>query len=248
MIEIALGIMLMADVASDRVTIPEGEAKVGADMGEIAAVLAGTGARPEWYADESPKRTVAVPSFAIDRYEVTNDRYRGLNHDHLFPPNLSDHPVVNVTFAEAQAFCEKAGGRLPTEAEWERGARGDDGSIYPWGDTFDETAAVYSGAAGGEAQLKVGSYALEVSSSQSLGGTRPVGSAPHGASQFGLSHMAGNVWEWVDGYYDESKGLRLLKGGSWLTPAASLRASTRLGDPGVKRYNDFGFRCAYDLP
>jgi formylglycine-generating enzyme required for sulfatase activity len=232
--------------ANQRVVIPAGNGTVGADMNDITLVLEGTDAQPEWYADEAPKRTIQVASFLIDKLEVTNERYGLTVTTHQFPPNLATHPVVNITYAEAVSFCEQNGGRLPTEAEWERAARGDDGRLYPWGNTFETERAVYVGAGAG-AQLKVGSHAIEQSSSQALGGTRPAGSIPAGASPFGLLDMAGNVWEWVEGYYDEKKGLRLLKGGSWLTPPMSLRSSTRLGDPGVKRYNDFGFRCAYDL-
>ncbi|MBF0171567.1 MAG: SUMF1/EgtB/PvdO family nonheme iron enzyme [Nitrospinae bacterium] len=248
MTAIALCALLLAGLADERVVIPAGTAVVGADAAEVARQLEGSDARPDWYADESPKRTVAVPSFAIDRTEVTNARYRTVVTGHAFPQNLSDHPVVMVTFAEAKAFCEAAGGRLPREEEWERAARGEKGNVYPWGNGFDPRLAVHAGSAGGEPQLKVGAYALEESSAQALGGTRAVGSNPAGASPFGVLDMAGNAWEWVDGFHDEMKGMRLLKGGSWLAPAASLRASVRLGDPGQKRYNDFGFRCAYGAP
>lgn len=242
-----VGTLLLASSASDRIEIPAGTAVVGADSADIKKELAGTPARPQWYKNESPKRKVEVESFFIDRLEVTNLRYKSLVPDHTFPPNLVDRPVVNITFADAEKFCQAAGGRLPTEAEWERAARGDQGYVYPWGDKFDGDLAIYSGSSGGGSQnLKIGSYDLQQSSSSILGGTHKAGSVSEGASPFGLLDMAGNVWEWVSGYYNEKEGLHILKGGSWLTPQASLRSSTRLTDPGLKHYNDFGFRCAYE--
>ncbi len=241
------GTLLLASTASDRIEIPAGTAVVGADSVDIKKELAGTPAHPEWYKNESPKRKVDLKSFSIDRLEVTNTRYKSLLPDHTFPPNLAQRPAVNVTFDDAEKFCRAAGGRLPTEEEWERAARGDKGYVYPWGDQFDGGLAVYSGSSGGGSQnLKIGSYDLQQSSSSILGGTHKVGSVPGGASPFGLLDMAGNVWEWVTGSYNKKEGLHILKGGSWLTPQASLRSSTRLVDPGLKHYNDFGFRCAYE--
>lgn len=80
-----------------------------------------------------------------------------------------------------------------------------------------------------------------------LGGTRLAGSLESGKSPFGAYDMAGNAWEWVDGWYDSENKQRIVKGGSWLTPQESVRSAARLGDSGTERYNDFGFRCAYDL-
>lgn len=227
------------------IAIPEGMATVGSDQAQIDALKVHPLAKTRWYADEAPKRKAKVNAFRIDATEVTNARYKELVPNHAFPSNLAGHPVVDVTWKEADEFCAKAGGRLPTEEEWERAARGDAGFAYPWGNEFDPSKAVFAGETGGNEKLKVGSYEQEQSGATLLGGTKPAGAKSGGKSPFGLSDMAGNAWEWVAGWYDEKRGLRLLKGGSWLTPAESLRSATRLGDAPGSRFNDYGFRCAY---
>ncbi|MDH5757077.1 MAG: formylglycine-generating enzyme family protein, partial [Nitrospinota bacterium] len=88
-----------------RVLIPEGQATLGTDEAQLAAQLAGSGARISWYRDEIPQRTATVPRFHIDKLEVTNRRFKAIFADHLFPPNLVDHPVVNMTWAKADEFC-----------------------------------------------------------------------------------------------------------------------------------------------
>ncbi len=229
-----------------RILVPKGMAIVGTGPTELATQFEGTRARAEWYADETPQRQIEVGAFLIDSIEVTNKRYKKIFPAHKYPSNLENHPVVNVTWTQANDFCVAVSGRLPTENEWERAARGNDGNIYPWGDEFDPGKAVFVESGGAEAKLKVGSFELEESGNTLLGGTRPAGSYPGGASSFGVYDMAGNVWEWVAGYYDKNNALRLLKGGSWLTPQVSLRSATRLFDFDDSRYNDYGFRCAYN--
>jgi len=228
------------------IIIPAGEAVIGADKSELSQQLSNSGAKPEWYMDETPKTLVKIKKFGIDSLEVTNTRYLKSAPKHTFPPNMAEHPVVDLTWSEAFGFCKKEGGRLPSPQEWEYAARGSKGSVYPWGDSFKENRAVYVKNSGRSGQ-KVGSFELHSSGEALLGGTLKVGSFEEGKSEFGLYDMAGNVWEWVDGWYDESKKLRLLKGGSWLTPIQSLRSSAKLGDKGERRYNDYGFRCAYDI-
>lgn len=243
---LALALVVMAGPEGGVVSIPEGMATVGADQKEIDTLKVHPMAKSRWYADEIPKRKVKIGAFRIDAMEVTNERYATLVPDHKYPSNLGGHPVVNVTWKEAADFCAKAGGRLPTGEEWERAARGDAGFTYPWGNEFDASKAVFADEIGGSGEKqKVGSYQQEQSGATLLGGTKPAGAKEGGTSPFGLSDMAGNVWEWVDGWYDEKKGLRMLKGGSWLTPGESLRSSTRLGESPGARFNDYGFRCAY---
>ncbi len=230
---------------SQKVPIPAGTAIVGADHEALKTQLQGSKAKLEWFADETPQKKVEVEAFNIDATEVTNDQYKKVFPKHEFPANLAGHPVVNVTWDMADEYCRKVGGRLPAEAEFERAARGDDGRVYPWGDEFDPGKAIYVESGGGSSKLKVGSFELEFSGSNLLGGTSRAGSIESGKSPFGVYDMAGNVWEWQAGWYDEKKKLRLLKGGSWLTPKESLRSAARLGDSGDLKFNDYGFRCAY---
>jgi len=241
---ILIAAMMAAGAQNERILIPAGQATVGSDLAELATQLEGSGARVDWYKDETPKRKIALEAFYIDTTEVTNQRYKDAIAGHSFPPNLASHPVVNVTWIQADEFCKTQGGSLPTEEQWERAARGDDGRIYPWGNQFDPDLAMFMGSTGAS-RLKVGSYSQEQSGENLTGGTAPAGSKPGGASPYGVQDMAGNAWEWQDGWYDEKKKLRLLKGGSWLTPRASLRSAARLGDDGARLFNDYGFRCVY---
>lgn len=228
-----------------RALIPKGTVILGTDMEALKKLITGKDAKPEWYADETPSTKTETGAFEIDVYEVTNTRFKEFNKEHTFPPNLANHPVVNVLWNEADGFCRAVGGRLPSEAEWVRAARGDTANVYPWGNEFNPQNAVYMDSAEG-LKMKAGSYSIEESGETELGGTQPAGSIEAGKSPFGVYDMAGNAWEWVDGWYDEGKKLRMLKGGSWVSPRESLRNSTRLGDGVGRRFNDYGFRCVYN--
>jgi len=228
-----------------KIKIPAGTATIGFDKKDLERQFKGDNVRLEWFLDETPQRKVKVDAFLIDATEVTNRQYKKLFPKHEFPANLIDHPAVNVTWKMADEYCRKMDGHLPSEAEFERAARGDDGRAYPWGNDFDPRNAIYVESGGGSSKLKIGSFELESSGSSLLGGTSPVGSIEAGESPFGVYDMAGNVWEWQAGWYDEKKKLRLLKGGSWLTSKESLRSSTRLSDTGDSKFNDYGFRCSY---
>ncbi|MCL5998036.1 MAG: SUMF1/EgtB/PvdO family nonheme iron enzyme [Chloroflexi bacterium] len=205
--------------------------------------------------DEQPQHRVYVSAFYIGKVPITNAQYaayaRAMGRENKAgsPSNKDDHPVVNVTWQEATDFCDwlsQATGqsfRLPTEAEWEKAARGTDSRIYPWGDEWDEKRL--NGGEGGKKD------------------TTPVGQySPAGDSLYGVADMAGNVFEWVadwfgeDEYKDHTRlnspvkdptgpangARRVFRGGSWYYEQFSARAAYRdRGDPDG-RYFDVGFR------
>ncbi|MBN1302921.1 MAG: SUMF1/EgtB/PvdO family nonheme iron enzyme [Anaerolineales bacterium] len=188
--------------------------------------------------DEKPERTLYLDAFWIDKTEVTQGMYAKCKDPECEKPTCANggknHPVVCITWNSAKAYCEWAGRRLLTEAEWEKAARGMDGRTYPWG---NEPAAceyavmddlVYGNGCG------EGNSAWEV------------GSKPQGASPYGVLDMAGNVSEWVEDWDDfafNGAG-RVIRGGSYFSIPFSVRASTHevLHLP-VDRHDGLGFRC-----
>lgn len=216
--------------------IPAGEFMMGSNDGD---------------SDEKPMHRVSVNTFYLDKYEVTHAQFAHFveasgTHGEWQATGANgqdQHPVVNVTWHDALAYCRWAEKRLPTEAEWEYAARGAEGRTYPWGNTWDA----------GRARIK---------GNNENDGTVPVGSFPDGASPFGILDLAGNVWEWTADWYDStyyrnsprnnpngpSNGAyRVLRGGSWGSTAPKFVQSTnRLFDRPQSRNEVFGFRCAKD--
>ena len=232
---------------SDMVLIPSGEFTMGSSDNEIVDIINKFGgkAKPVWYKNETPKKKVFVKDFYIDKYEVANSQYKRFKTDHVISFGRDNHPAVNIKWAEADAYCRWLGNRLPTEEEWEKAARGTDGRQFPWGNDFDKAKAnTAASGLGGEA--RVGSYKEETTASLFPGGTVPVGSLEKGVSPYGVHDMAGNVWEWTDTWYDKEKGLKVLKGGSWIAPPISARSAVRLADNPFVMSNDYGFRCVKD--
>jgi formylglycine-generating enzyme required for sulfatase activity len=167
--------------------------------------------------DARPRRRVSVGPFFISRYEVTNAEFQRFKPSHHFPRGQERYPVTGVTWAEADAYARWAGGRLPTEAEWEKAARGTDGRRYPWGDTFDPARANVRPARQGlqagtphPVPRPKGAFCIV----GGRRGLRPVGSYPSGASPYGALDMAGNAWEWVDGFYNGDPDRRVIRGGA----------------------------------
>ena len=208
-------------------------------------------------ADAMPPHAVSLSAFALDRTEVTQARYQQcIAAGRCTPPRCAfapattpQLPVACVTWAQADAFCRFAGGRLPTEAQWEAAARGLEGHTYPWGEQApDCVRAQYSGCG----------LSTDMSSEQ---GTTPlpVGTHPLGATAMGVEDLAGNVAEWVADWYDPnaysaapahdpagpaSGSGRVVRGGSFLGSVASLRGYVRSVYPPDGSDESLGFRCA----
>ena len=204
--------------------------------------------------DERPKHQVWLAPFFIDIHEVTTAQYASFlvatnraapwQWDTVNLALHSDRPVIGVDWLDADAYCRWKGKRLPTEAEWEKSARGTDGRLYPWGNWVPNK--------------DLANFALgaRFSYSQVL---MPVRSYEHGKSPYGLYHMAGNVWEWVQdwyavNYYDISPGqnpqgpeqgqFKVLRGGSWSDLPKYLLTYGRFKLPPETRNSYTGFRCA----
>jgi len=199
--------------------------------------------------DELPQHQVDLPGYFIDRYEVTVGAYRAFvtatGHrppriwiDPLYPKPSDDHPVVDVNWFDADVYCRWAGKRLPTEAEWEKAARGTDGRRWPWGDRWQR----------GDANIQ----------GDRRHWTAPVGSYPSDKSPYGVFDMAGNAMEWTDSWYAAYPGstvkrlafgkhFKVLKGGSWMSPVNPFtHAASRYGIGPKWDHPHFGFRCAKD--
>lgn len=227
--------------------VPAGEFIMGTDKTREAVIPAAFGLRKPPYEDERPIRKVQVKAFYIDRHEVTVGQYRkfveathrkplaywqGQN-----PDQIAGYPVVGVSWYDAQAYCQWASKRLPTEREWEKAARGTDGRRFPWGDEYDVNKT-----------------------NMSQKGLAAVGWFQGDASPFGVYDMAGNVAEWIADWYrpypgnpdkdpDFGERFKVIRGGSWggvghYNISYYARCAYRsFSDPNLF-YNDAGFRCA----
>ncbi|MGH7230325.1 MAG: formylglycine-generating enzyme family protein [Nitrospiraceae bacterium] len=204
--------------------------------------------------DERPRHKVWLDAYSMDVYEVTTARYaQFLSSTGRTPPLFweqvalgtdGERPVIGVDWADAEAYCRWAGKRLPTEAEWEKAARGADERRYPWGSQPPTP--------------DLGNYALgaRFSYSQVL---MPVDRYEKGQSPFGLYNMAGNVWEWVQDWYNgdyyegspernptgpDQGQFKVLRGGSWSELPKYLLTYGRFKLPPATRNSYTGFRCA----
>ncbi len=205
----------------------------------------------EGHLDEKPAHEVWLKAFYIDKHEVSNAQYRSFfnlitqrqpSYPYSHSMGKDEQPIVGVSWFDAYKFCKWAGKRLPTEAEWEKAARGTEGLVYPWGNEWLADSA-------NSAQLNLGRI--------SEGGKYPKGISPYGAFD-----MAGNAWEWCNDYYEDNYYARspkqdptgprngrvkVLRGGSWLEEPAGLRTTNRRGENPKMRLSNIGFRCAKDV-
>ncbi|MBN1954427.1 MAG: SUMF1/EgtB/PvdO family nonheme iron enzyme [Anaerolineae bacterium] len=247
------------------VYVPGGTFQMGSTDAEIDAVFAqceedrGSGeCERSWYESESPAHSIVLDSFWIDQTEVTNEQYARCvadgacgESDYVDDPayNGDDYPVVGVSWSDAAAYCEWAGARLPTEAEWEYAARGPEGYIYPWGNQFDGSRLNFCDVSctfdGRDTDWDDGYERIA-----------PVGSYENGASWVGAQDMAGNVWEWVADWYGsypanlqtnptgpESGTYRVMRGGAWGSYDRFVRAAYRRYHDSSIDLNLVGFRC-----
>ena len=214
------------------VYVPEGKFTMGSANGS---------------SNEQPTHIVDLKAYWIDQTEVTNAMYtlcvqdekckRPRDPNHFSDLNYANHPVVYVSWEDATTYCSWAGRRLPTEAEWEKAARGTDQRVYPWGNnTPDHNLLNYEG---------------------SIGDTTIVKKYPEGVSPYGAYDMAGHVWEWVssiskpypyntfDGREDlNASDARIVRGGSWEITGNIVSSTSRNESYPLYAYSDYGFRCA----
>jgi toxoflavin biosynthesis protein ToxD len=265
--------MLLPDLLPAFINIPAGAFLLGTPKRDLSALAKAYGGTRESYREESPQHTLILPAFEIARIPVTNTLYAAFvtaTNAHAPsawrgpqpPAALRDHPVVDVSWDEANAFClwinqeienarvededsfsilhSQFSIRLPTEAEWERAARGIDGRAFPWGDAWDATRAN--------------------TRESGIAGTTPAGAYPSGASAAGCLDMAGNVWEWTasldlpypyaadDGREDpRAPGRRILRGGCYANPHGFARCACRFRLLPTVRNLFMGFRLARTL-
>jgi formylglycine-generating enzyme required for sulfatase activity len=229
------------DPPPNMVLVAEGEFTMGTDRGENPDPN-----QPRVLADARPSRRVSLKAFWIDKTEVTNAQYKLFCDATSYPPppdweggkiptGQEENPVTRVSWFEARAYAEWVGKRLPSEAEWEKAARGTDGREFPWGGDFDRSRVVYEAAGAGK-----------------------VGQLPAGASPSGALDMAGNAWEWTEDWYagypnapfqfpEYGEKYKVARGGGW---AASfdhvMRTYYRSVAPPAARSEFIGFRCARD--
>ena len=168
-------------------------------------------------ADEEvrPSRRVFVPSFAMDRTELTNAAFQEFRPSYAFAAGDENLPATNVLYVDAEAYAKWAGKRLPTEHEWEKAARGTDGRRYPWGSVWDsKRVTARPRKIQGRMVIPLLEKRLEGQCLPGAARVRPVGSKPDGVSPYGCLDMAGNAWEWVQGFYNGNPEQRLLRGGA----------------------------------
>ncbi len=240
------------NIPPNMVLIPEGPFKMGSDKIDASGKSEEFGFNEPWYLPEHPLHEVYLKSYFIDKFEVTNGEFKTFligsgKFDQATLPmiyarlkmNDDRHPVRVVSWLKAQEYCRSIGKRLPTEAEWEKAARGTDGREFPWGNEWNQD---YVNAGQNEQDLM------------------PVGSYDAGKSPYGVYDMQGNVMEWTHDWYVAYEGAsyispfygkkrRVARGGGWggvghYVIPHYFRVSYRYNFPPNQAFDDVGFRCA----
>lgn len=262
----------------DMVVIPSGEFVMGSSQEQLEWLAKTFEVNIEWLGDDTPQHKVNLPEYSIGIYPVTNKQYQDfvqVSHyppppnweDGNFAPGWGNHPVVNVSWLDAQAYCkwlsEVSGGksRLPTETEWEKAARGSSsqsgGRIWPWGNKWVKDNANTAERLAGRHLDTMAAWRKWHNSSQLTGPqTTPVGMYSSGGdSPYGLADVVGNVWEWVADWYmgypktqftSEALGEknRVARGGSWWNHPMFARCAERNAYPPDDLDDFIGFRIA----
>jgi eukaryotic-like serine/threonine-protein kinase len=246
---------------AELIQIPAGEFWMGSDPGED----------PYLWGAEQPQHTVYLDEYWIQKTEVSIQEYRecllakacsppvrynGYTRENYFDDFVFDtYPVVNVTWAGAAAYCDWIGGRLPSEAEWEKAARSTDGRLFAWGrehDADDQANFCDSNCSEGNKNENFDDGHTD---------TAPVNSFPAGASPYGVLNMSGNVWEWTADWFEadyygrapsrnplgpETGTRHVIRGGSFFNPTDGIRVVARASIPSVDAKDTIGFRCVVD--
>lgn len=232
----------------EMVLIPAGIFLMGTTTEQAKKLADKYGYHVSWLSGEIPQQELNLPDYWIDKYPVTNAQfynfctatgYTGPRHwkDSRPPDEILNHPVCNVNQIDAMAYAKWAGKRLPTEAEWEKAARGTDGRLFPWGNVFDPTACCWNRSGADELT------------------TDPVNAHPAGASPYGVMDMTGNLFEWCgDGpsgnnAYRPVRNTAYIKGGSWITTEILDLRPAACGFSGARNnaISFIGFRCVKEV-
>jgi formylglycine-generating enzyme required for sulfatase activity len=233
--------------------VPAGEFTMGSDLGAPV---------------EAPPHTVPLDAFYMDLYETSTSQYRecvtagfcvrpwtdtsATRLSYFSNPEFADYPVIHVDWNMANAYCEWRGKRLPTEAEWEKAARGLEGLTYPWGNEFDGSRLNFC-------DVNCLNFP-NVDYDDGYNDTAPVDAYPQGVSVYGIYNLAGNVREWVEDEYnvypggnpaatsDFGSGLRVVRGGSWNENHIVAQSFHRFAYAPDDVGDNTGFRCVEDVP
>jgi formylglycine-generating enzyme len=234
------------------VLIPAGSFQMGSEVnqGYKTCVAYNKTCKEKWFADEQPLHTVVLDEFYMDAHEVTQKEFIAVMGENPSEYKGSNRPVENITWFEAHNYCEQLGKRLPTEAEWERAARGGNDFIFFWGNKVESGKANFCDTRCGK-RWQVKQF------DDGYPNTALVGSFP--PNSFGLFDMAGNVYEWVSDWHDEdyyrntpmnnpqgpeSGKKKVMRGGAWINYPTGVRPADRTGTKPNARLDFVGFRCA----